>query len=146
MIKEALGGRRRFFELRRLKVTIDASESDAERDSTLAAAFVKIAVDGKEEIAAGEGVGPVNAMDTALRRALMRFYPETELVQLTDYKVRVISSDATASFVRVQIESTDGQRVWRTVGVSADVIDASWQALRDSVEDMLDSLSGAADA
>lgn len=143
VIKEALGGRRRFFELRRLKVTVDASETDAEYgEATMAAAFVKVAVDGKEEISAGEGVGPVNAMDTALRRALSRFYPMTEKVQLTDYKVRVISSDATASFVRVQIESTDGQSVWRTVGVSADVIDASWQALRDSVEYMLDILSG----
>lgn len=143
VIKDALGGRRRFFELRRLKVTIDASETTpGGEESSLAAAFVKIAVDGREEISAGEGVGPVNAMDTALRRALVRFYPATEKVQLTDYKVRVISSDATASFVRVQIESTDGQRVWRTVGVSADVIDASWQALRDSVEYMLDILSG----
>jgi len=143
VIKDALGGRRRFFELRRLKVTIDASETGVGgEEKSLAAAFVKIAVDGREEISAGEGVGPVNAMDTALRRALVRFYPLTEKVQLTDYKVRVISSDATASFVRVQIESTDGQRVWRTVGVSADVIDASWQALRDSVEYMLDILSG----
>ena len=99
--------------------------------------MVKISVGDGEEIAAGEGVGPVNAMDAALRRALIRFYPAVSRVSLTDYKVRVITSDATASTVRVVIESTDGVRVWRTVGVSADVIDASFQALRDSVEYML---------
>ncbi|MBR5741556.1 MAG: hypothetical protein IKX91_03280, partial [Firmicutes bacterium] len=92
---------------------------------------------GSEEIAAAEGNGPVNAMDRALRRALTRFYPEVGGMKLTDYRVRVIDSGATASAVRVLIESTDGVTVWRTVGVSTDIINASWQALRDSVEYML---------
>ena len=79
--------------------------------------------------------GPVNALDLALRKALGRFFPCIDRVRLTDYKVRVSGSDsATASVVRVFIESTDGSRVWRTVGVSADIIDASWQALLDSME------------
>ena len=76
-------------------------------------------------------------MDVALRRALQRFYPDIAKMRLTDYKVRVLDSGATASVVRVLIESTDGVSIWRTIGVSPDIITASWQALRDSVEYML---------
>jgi 2-isopropylmalate synthase len=98
-------------------------------------AWAKVWVDGQDEIAAAEGDGPVNALDSALRRALQRFYPDLEQVRLTDYKVRVIDGrDATAAHVRVLIESTDGQRTWATVGVSADIIDASRAALVDSIE------------
>jgi 2-isopropylmalate synthase len=98
-------------------------------------AWVKVLVDGKDEIAASEGDGPVNALDGALRRALTRFYPELEKVRLSDYKVRVIDGkDATAARVRVLIESTDGVNTWSTVGVSEDVIDASRAALVDSIE------------
>jgi 2-isopropylmalate synthase len=98
-------------------------------------AWVKVLVDGQEEIAASEGDGPVNALDGALRRALTRFYPELEQVRLSDYKVRVIDGNAaTAAKVRVLIESTDGIKVWSTVGVSEDIIDASRAALVDSIE------------
>jgi 2-isopropylmalate synthase len=98
-------------------------------------AWAKVLVDGQDDIAAAEGNGPVNALDGALRRALKRFYPELEQMRLTDYKVRVIDGrDATAARVRVLIESTDGQRTWSTVGVSADIIDASRAALVDSIE------------
>jgi 2-isopropylmalate synthase len=98
-------------------------------------AWVKVWVEGQDEIAAAEGDGPVNALDGALRRALRHFYPELEQVRLEDYKVRVIDGkDATAARVRVLIESTDGQRSWNTVGVSADIIDASRAALVDSIE------------
>jgi 2-isopropylmalate synthase len=98
-------------------------------------AWVKVLVDGKDEIAASEGDGPVNALDGALRRALTRFYPELEKVRLADYKVRVIDGkDATAARVRVLIESTDGVSTWSTIGVSEDVIDASRAALVDSIE------------
>jgi 2-isopropylmalate synthase len=98
-------------------------------------AWVKVLVDDKDEIAASEGDGPVNALDGALRRALTRFYPELEKVRLSDYKVRVIDGkDATAARVRVLIESTDGVNTWSTVGVSEDVIDASRAALVDSIE------------
>ena len=102
-----------------------------------AIATIKIAVGSREELTAGEGNGPVNAMDEALRRALLRFYPQVNKMRLTDYKVRVLNSGATASVVRVLIESTDGVEIWRTVGVSPDIITASWLALRDSVEYML---------
>ena len=104
-----------------------------------ASAVIKIAVGDRAYLTAGEGNGPVNAIDEALRRALLRFYPELEAVRLTDYRVRVLDSRATASAVRVAIESTDGRTVWRTVGVSSDIINASWQALRDSVEFALEN-------
>ncbi|MDR0583009.1 MAG: citramalate synthase [Treponema sp.] len=98
-------------------------------------AWVKVLVEGQHEIAAAEGEGPVNALDGALRRALLRFYPNLAKVRLEDYKVRVIDGkEATAAKVRVLIESTDGQRTWNTVGVSADIIDASRAALVDSIE------------
>jgi 2-isopropylmalate synthase len=98
-------------------------------------AWVKVWVDGQDEIAAAEGDGPVNALDSALRRALRRFYPELERVRLSDYKVRVINgSAATAAKVRVLIESTDGQTSWSTLGVSEDIIEASRAALVDSIE------------
>jgi 2-isopropylmalate synthase len=77
----------------------------------------------------------VHALDLALRKALQVFYPQVANMHLTDYKVRVLSTeDATAAKVRVLIESTDGERSWTTVGVSQDIIEASWQALSDSIE------------
>ncbi|MDR3146465.1 MAG: hypothetical protein LBU21_09315 [Treponema sp.] len=98
-------------------------------------AWVKVLVEGQEEIAAAEGDGPVNALDGALRRALIRFYPELEQVRLSDYKVRVINGNAaTAAKVRVLIESSDGVNIWSTLGVSGDIIDASRAALVDSIE------------
>jgi 2-isopropylmalate synthase len=98
-------------------------------------AWVKVLVDGRDEIAAAEGDGPVNALDGALRRALSHFYAELKQVRLSDYKVRVIDGkDATAAKVRVLIESTDGLQSWSTVGVSEDIIDASRAALVDSIE------------
>jgi len=98
-------------------------------------AWVKVLVGEQYEIAAAEGDGPVNALDGALRRALTRFYPNLSKVRLEDYKVRVIDGkEATAARVRVLIESTDGRRSWSTVGVSADIIDASRAALEDSIE------------
>ena len=118
---------------------------DSQNDGDMgASAVIKISVGGREELTAGEGNGPVNAIDEALRRALLRFYPEIADMRLTDYRVRVLDSNATASSVRVSIESTDGVSVWRTIGVSSDVINASWQAMCDAVEYMLRMKSEAA--
>ncbi len=90
---------------------------------------------GEIEHTAAEGNGPVNALDTALRRALRRFYPRIDEVRLLDYKVRVLGgAEGSAAPVRVLIESTDGERRWGTVGVSLNVIEASWQALVDGFE------------
>lgn len=103
-----------------------------------ASAMLKIEVDGKAETTASVGNGPVNALDLALRKALVIFYPELKNVHLTDYKVRVLTDkDATAAKVRVLIESSDGENLWTTVGVSTDIIQASWKALVDSIEYIL---------
>lgn len=101
-------------------------------------AMLTIEVDGKTETAASLGNGPVNALDLALRRALTVFYPEIAQVHLTDYKVRVLTGEqASAAKVRVLIESSNGEKTWTTVGVSTDIIQASWIALVDSLEYIL---------
>ena len=103
-----------------------------------ASAILSIEVDGREETTASMGNGPVNALDNALRKALSVFYPGLSNVRLSDYKVRVLTgAEATASKVRVLIESTDGEKSWTTVGVSTDVVAASWEALCDSLEYIL---------
>ncbi len=100
-----------------------------------ASAMIEIKVDGITEITAAKGQGPVHALDQALRKALMVFYPTLAQMRLTDYKVRVLEpKGGTAAKVRVLIESTDGDNVWTTVGVSEDIIQASWEALVDSIE------------
>jgi 2-isopropylmalate synthase len=91
--------------------------------------------DGKRSRHSAIGNGPVNALDSVLRGALVPYYPSLATMQLTDYKVRVLDNGAgTAARVRVLIESTDGKRRWGTVGLSSNVVEASWQALVDSVE------------
>ena len=101
-------------------------------------AMLTIEVDGKTETAASLGNGPVNALDLALRKALVVFYPEIAKVHLTDYKVRVLTAEqASAAMVRVLIESSNGEKTWTTVGVSTDIIEASWLALVDSLEYIL---------
>ena len=99
-------------------------------------ATVKVKVGDHEEHAAASGNGPVNALDRALHRALSKFYPTLEKVHLVDYKVRVLKSSlsGSASLVRVLITSGDGLTTWGTVGVSANIVEASWRALVDSVE------------
>lgn len=98
-------------------------------------AVVKLRVKGQRLVEIAEGNGPVNALDKALRRALEPVYPELNKIKLTDYKVRVFDvKKGTAAVVRVLIESTDGERTWGTIGVSENIIEASWQALVDSIE------------
>ncbi len=108
-----------------------------------ASATVKVRVGGELQLMAAEGNGPVNALDQALRKALEIFYPQLSQVKLTDYKVRVLDSkSATAAGVRVLITSTDGERTFTTVGVSGDVVAASWKALEDSMEYLLLKATG----
>ena len=134
VIRKMLGKYKHFFELKEFKVIVNEPTVNSVNSS----AMIKILVDGQTEITAAEGDGPVNALDKALRKALERFYPEIAEMKLTDYKVRVLDSNfATASKVRVLIETTDGQDIWTTVGVSTDIIEASWRALVDSVEHKL---------
>ncbi len=106
-----------------------------------ASATVKIEVNGKEEIAAAMGNGPVNALDLALRKSLTVFFPAIKDIQLTDYKVRVLEENSTtAAKVRVLIETADDTHSWTTIGVSNDIIEASITALVDSIEYKLSKL------
>ncbi|WP_066872091.1 citramalate synthase [Clostridium mediterraneense] len=133
VIRKTMGKYEPFFELNSFK-TIGEQYSEL-KNKYSSTAFVNISVDGKNQITAAEGDGPVNALDKALRAALEVFYPELKDVRLVDYKVRVLDTDAaTDSRVRVLIESTDGKENWSTVGVSRDIIQASWIALVDSIE------------
>ena len=131
IVRKQLGKYKPFFELENFKLVTEQTKLMG----ASAAALIKVNVDGKTEITAAEGNGPVHALDRALRKVLEVFYPELSQVHLTDFKVRVIDSNrATAAKVRVLIESTDGEAVWTTVGVSTDIIEASWIALVDSIE------------
>jgi 2-isopropylmalate synthase len=132
--KLARRGVREFFRLHQLRV-LATKGGDGE---PLAEASVMVEVEGVTEHTAATGRGPVNAMDNALRKALLPFYPKLKDMRLRDFKVRVLpaanaESDGTASVVRVLIESGDGGDSWVTVGVHHDIMEASWQALADSV-------------
>jgi 2-isopropylmalate synthase len=134
LMRRAMGQYRPAFTLLGLRVTVEKRQAG----ESVAEASIRVAVDGQEEHTAAEGNGPVHALDRALRKALERFYPEIRRVRLSDYKVRVLNADAaTAARVRVLIQSTDGTRTWGTVGVSENVVEASWQALVDSLDYVL---------
>ncbi|MFO7986294.1 MAG: citramalate synthase [Desulfatiglandaceae bacterium] len=130
LIRRATGQFKDPFALQSFRVT---TEKDGSGEST-SQATIKIRVGEDDEITAAEGEGPVNALDNALRKALATFFPKIREMGLVDFKVRVIDgSEATAAKVRVQIESRDAREIWTTIGVSENVIEASWQALVDSV-------------
>ncbi len=110
-------------------------ERDEEENKLISEATVKIKVDGKTLHTVAESHGPVGALDHALRQALENAYKGIKDVNLTDFKVRILDSgEGTEARIRVQIESTDGKEIWGTVGASDNIIEASWEALRDSVE------------
>ncbi|MGH7834236.1 MAG: citramalate synthase [Candidatus Binatia bacterium] len=131
LIQEALGRKKKNFRLVGFRV-ID--EKRHEKEPPISEATIMVEVDGVLEHAAAMGNGPVNALDTALRKALTKFYPSLHEVELLDYKVRVLSGGGTGASVRVLIESGDGKDRWGTVGVSHNVIEASWQAVADSID------------
>jgi 2-isopropylmalate synthase len=119
------------FRLESFRVTIE-KDKDGPCSSQ---ATVKISVGENQEITAAEGYGPVSALDNALRKALDRFFPDLDTMRLVDFKVRVIDGGrGTAAKVRVFIESCDQDQIWSTIGVSEDIIEASWQALADSFQ------------
>ena len=132
LILKTLGRYKPNFKLKMYKTT---GEYPAPNGEMSASAMLQVEAFGRTEMNAAVGNGPVHALDTALRKALGVFYPELSRVHLVDYKVRVLSgADATAAKVRVLIDSSDGSAVWSTVGVSTDIIEASWIALVDSIE------------
>jgi len=131
LVKKELGTYKPSFELEKYHVTVERNPEG----KVVTEASVKLKVDGESEHIVSEGDGPVNALDAALRKSLTRFYPNIQEMSLIDYKVRVVNAKAgTAARVRVVIESRDNESMWGTVGVSENVIEASWKALVDSVE------------
>lgn len=132
LIRKVLGRYEPFFELEHYKIIGEQPVKDNKECST---AVIKVNVGGESEMTAAQGDGPVHALDSALKKALSVFYPAIKNLRLIDYKVRVLEPrEATASKVRVLIESSDGNLVWSNIGVSSDIIEASWIALVDSIE------------
>jgi len=139
MMREALGEKKKHFEFIGFRVIV---EKRLEDEQPIAEATVKLKVNGVQEVTAAEGNGPVNALDKAIRKALIRFYPELEEVSLIDYKVRILDEKGgTRAKTRVLVESGDHHSKWGTVGVSEDIIEASWQALIDSLQYKLHSFN-----
>ena len=131
LIKKVTGQFKEPFSLESFRVTIEKDQTGPSSSQ----ATIKISVGDEEEITAAEGDGPVNALDNALRKALNSFFPQISEMKLVDFKVRVIEgADGTGAKVRVNIDSMDPHEVWSTVGVSENIIEASWQALVDSIQ------------
>jgi len=131
LVKKIMGTYKPAFELIKYYVTVEKRTSGEMANE----ATIKLKVGDKVEHVVGEGDGPVNALDAALRKSLENFYPSIKDIHLIDYKVRVVNARAgTAARVRVIIESRDKTAIWGTVGCSENIIEASWQALTDSVE------------
>ena len=131
LIGRTTGEARPLFELESFRII---SEKHADGETTVEAT-IKLFVKGQRVISTAEGNGPVNALDKALRQAIEPHYPELKEIHLSNYKVRILDEHrATAATTRVLIDSTDGKRMWGAVGVSENIIEASWQALIDSLE------------
>ncbi len=131
LVQRALGKHRPAFKLGHFRVEVESGE----KGNVTTEATVKLQVGGRADHTVGEGDGPVNALDNALRKSLEKFYPSLKGMSLTDYKVRVVNASAgTAAKVRVLIESRDNKDEWTTMGVSTNLIEASWLALIDAVE------------
>ncbi|MCF7816733.1 MAG: citramalate synthase [Kiritimatiellales bacterium] len=132
LIKKVLKEHRSFFELEGFRVIVEKRSKD---QPCLSEATLKLKVNGERAFTVGEGDGPVDALNSALRRALTKFYPNIDGVHLADYRVSILDpEEATAAKTRVVIESSDGVSSWSTVGVSENIIEASWEALVDGVE------------
>jgi 2-isopropylmalate synthase len=120
------GWKQEYFELESLRVIFD--------EGGVTEATVKVLVDGERVIRTAEGNGAVNAIDRALRDAIGSRYPQLGRMHLTDYKVRVLDTNkGTGAVTRVLLDATDGDTSWSTIGVSENIIEASWQALSDSI-------------
>jgi 2-isopropylmalate synthase len=131
LLRQAAGTHRRLFSLESYRVITSRKEDgEAETEAT-----IRVHVDGKRHVCWAVGNGPVNALDKALRKALADHYPGLAEIELTNYKVRILDeSHGTGAVTRVLLESQDGRREWGTIGVSENIIEASWQALVDSLE------------
>jgi 2-isopropylmalate synthase len=134
LLRRATGWEPDFFDLESFRVIADHSDSSAHNGRHLTEATVKVSIDGVRVVAMAEGNGPVNALDSALRQAIGASYPVLATIHLVDYRVRVLDTGrGTGAVTRVLIDTTDGEVVWTTIGVSENIIEASWQALFDSI-------------
>ena len=134
-----MGENKLFFDFIGFRVIV---ENRGEDETPISEATVKVKVNGVQEVTAAEGLGPVNALDKAIRKALVKFYPELKEMSLLDYKVRILEGKkGTEAKTRVLIESGDHHSKWGTVGVSENIIEASWQALVDSIQYKLTGLT-----
>lgn len=134
LAKKSLSVVPNFFDLVGFRVLDERKFDSKGKVVTIAEATIKIKIGNKVTMSVAEGNGPVNALDKALRKSLSRKYPSLKNVRLTDYKVRILTpSDGTQAITRVQIESTDGKNKWTTIGVSENIVDASFRALHDSI-------------
>lgn len=134
LLREGLGEVKESFVLESFKILVEKNEDSSIKTE----ATVKLRVGNEVAHTAAEGNGPVNALDNALRKALESHYPVLKEMHLLDYKVRVLNEGgATAAKFRVLIESSNGKKKWNTVGVSGNIVEASWQALCDSVRYLL---------
>ncbi len=129
LLREEMGQRPRFFDLESWRVIVETRAGD----EVVSEATVKLHAEGERIVATGEGNGPVNALDNALRLALTQLFPGLAALELVDYKVRIVSGEhGTSAVTRVLVETSDGTTEWDTVGVHENVIAASWQALEDA--------------
>ena len=134
LMRRAGGWEQNWFEVESFRVITDDDDPFTAPGGVTTEATIKVHVGGERVIATSEGNGPVNALDTALRAALGNRYPALASVHLTDYKVRVLdTAKGTGAITRVLVDSTNGDRSWTTIGVSENIIEASWQALYDSL-------------
>ncbi len=132
LVQKVLKNHKSFFEVEGYRII---SEHRPGRETELAEASVKVRVGDEAEYTVAEGEGPVDALNRALRKALARFFPAIAEVELIDYRVRILDPEhKTRAMTRVLIESSDGSTSWSTVGVSENIIEASWEALVESVE------------
>ena len=130
LVRKATGWTQDYFELESFRTFIERRANE----EVIAEATVKLSVAGERVITHGEGVGPVHALDQALRAALRTHYPEISNLRLSDYRVRVLdSSDGTGAWVRVLIETSDHEDSWGTIGVHENVLEASWDALTEGI-------------
>ena len=130
LMRRATGWEQKFFNVESMRVITDESPGG----SFTTEATVKVWVGEHREVCTAEGNGPVNAIDTALRSALLNQFPQLSRVHLTDYKVRILDSgSATGAVTRVLLDASDGERNWTTIGVSSNIIEASWRALEESL-------------
>ena len=130
LMRKAAGWKQDFFSIESMRVITD----ELQNGEFTTEATIKAWVGDQRSVHTAEGNGPVNAIDTALRAALVPHYPQLERVHLVDYKVRILDgATATGAVTRVLIDATNGERSWTTIGVSSNIIEASWQALSDLI-------------